>query len=490
MEVLQRTANRGSISTGFDIDNSLKLERANSEYLNRTPSSSGNQQIFTFSSWVKFSHINSGVSEWSTLFSAGDFAANSPSFRIGHHTNNALQVSFYTNSAYTGYYRTDALYRDTAAWYHFVCAVDTTQGTNTNRVKIYVNGVLAPTTSAVSHVAQNYNSGVNTEIAHRIGHGVNMQTYASEYVAETHFVDGQALAPTEFGEFDDDSGIWIPKAASPTYGTNGFYLDYADASDLGDDESGNGNDWTENNIAAADQATDTPTNNFCTLVGDQQFVPSKATTLVREGGTIMYGGQNSGAYSTMGVRSGKWYFESTLLHLGGVDGENHGFGVIAADRLYEMNIAGEDIGADVGGWACSGNANPRNNNAGASGGNHITAPGINVVLGCALDMDNGKIWWHNAGTWHSLNSTVGNPANGTSPAFSNLLTATDDFVLPAAGLYANGAGPERAMNFGGYALPAFTAVGTYSDANGYGSFAYAPPSGYYAICTKNLAEFG
>jgi hypothetical protein len=265
MEVLQRTANRGSISTGsYDIDNSLKLERANSEYLNRTPSSNGNQQIFTFSSWVKFSYINPQASEWSTLFSAGDYAANSPSFRIGHHTNNSLQVSFYTNSAYTGYYRTDALHRDIAAWYHFVCAIDTTQGTNTNRVKIYVNGVLAPTTSVVSHVTQNYNSGVNTGIAHRIGHGVNMETYASEYVAETHLVDGTALAPTDFGEYDEDSGIWKPKAYAGSYGTNGFYLDFSDAANLGDDASGNGNNFTENNITAADQAVDTPTNNFAT----------------------------------------------------------------------------------------------------------------------------------------------------------------------------------------------------------------------------------
>ena len=491
METLARAANRGSVPTGYEIDNSLKLERANSEYLSRTPSSNGNQQIFTFSSWVKFSHINSGVSEWSTLFSAGDLTSTGPSFRIGHHTNNSLQVSFYTNSAYTGYYRTDALHRDTAAWYHFVCAIDTTQGTNTNRVKIYVNGEQASTDSVVSHIAQNYDSGVNTGISHRIGHGVNMQTYASEYVSETHFVDGQALAPTDFGEFDEDSGIWKPKAYTGSYGTNGFYLDFADGADLGDDESGNGNDWTENNITSADQATDTPTNNFCTL-----FPPPDAVTgtepSVKEGGTTMFGGVSStqNAFGTMGVRSGKWYFESTITDDGGVATNNHNFGVIDPEQITYVMTSGRDIGASPAGWACASNSLPRNNNASASGANGTGSLAENEIMGVAIDMDNGKIWWHRQGTWTSINSTVGNPANGTTPAFSNLLTATDNFVIPAGGFYVNDGNQTRVMNFGGYAQAVFTAVGTYTDANGYGSFAYQPPSGYYALCTKNLAEYG
>jgi hypothetical protein len=469
MEVLQRTANRGSISTGgYEIGNSLKLERANSEYLSRTPSSSGNQQIFTFSSWVKFSHINSGLSEWSTLFSAGDYAANSPTFRIGHHTNNSLQVSFYTNSEYTGYYRTDALHRDIAAWYHFVCAVDTTQGTNTNRVKIYVNGVLAPTTSVVSHVAQNYNSGVNTGISHRIGHGVNMQTYASEYLADTHFVDGQALAPTEFGEFDDDSGIWIPKEVDVTYGTNGFYLDFADSGDLGDDESGNGNDWTENNIAAADQSTDTPTNNFCTMNVLKGGIVLGGTTynripLMTEGATVV--GNNSTNYTfseaTMGVTSGKWYWEmkptvdaNTLVSGAGI-ATNTNLGFYSTDGVgnFFYHYSGS-----------------RYVNGAATG--YGAAWTTNDIIGFAYDADN----------W-TLTCYINNSSQG------NLLESQADLSAEIAIPYMYSYGTHTYQwNFGGYHANSLSSAA--SDANGYGTFEYAPPSGYYALCTKNLAEFG
>ena len=486
MEALQRLHNRGSISTGYEIDNSLKFEEDNLEAVYAQPTADGNQRTWTVSMWFKRTEL--GVSgAYNTLITAL-VGAETGSVYITPTDEIICDVGL---GGTRNRQQTAMKFRDTSAWYHIVWRVDTTQGTAADRHRLYVNGVLQEWTTIDGYPDQNFQSNWNNNYPIYIGCYSTYNNYGfNGYIAEVHHTDGVSNAPTEFGEFDEDSGIWKPKAYTGSYGAQGFYLPFDDSSNLGTNAQGNDVNFTLQNITAADQATDTPTNNFCTLVGDQQFVPSKSTTLVREGGTIMHGGQNPGAYSTMGVRRGKWYFESTLLHLGGVGAENHGFGVIAADRLYDMNIAGEDIGADVGGWACAGNANPRNNNSGASGANYLTAPGINVVLGCALDMDNGKIWWHNAGTWHSLNSTVGNPANGTSPAWSNLLTATDDFVLPAAGLYANGAGPERAMNFGGYALPAFTAVGTYSDANGYGSFSYAPPSGYYALCTKNLEEFG
>tara|TARA_R110002167_G_scaffold36460_1_gene115346 strand:+ start:707 stop:2158 length:1452 start_codon:yes stop_codon:yes gene_type:complete len=483
MEVLQRTANRGSISGGgYEIDNSLKLEADNNERMQRASNTIGtptNAKIATLSFWAKRTELISNNAHFSFIANAG---ANSTF--ICFEQDKARVLTTGGNSLMS-----NALFRDTSAWYHFVAAFDMTQGTASNRVKIYINGVQITSFQTETYGTQNNDIGLyDTNMSHYIGYA-GSQGF-NGYITELNLIDGQQLAPTEFGETDEDSGIWKPKAYDGTYGNEGYYLDMSNASNLGEDQSGNDNDFGSlYNISAADQATDTPTNNFCTLASPQQFVPSKTASLVKEGGTTMFGGNVQGAYSTMGVRSGKWYFESTLLHSSGVNTENHGFGVIAANRLYEMNIAGEDIGADVGGWSCAGNANPRNNNSGASNANYLTSPAVDVVLGCAIDMDNGKIWWHNAGTWHSLNSTVGNPATGASPAWSNLLTATDDFVLPAAGLYQTGAG-IRAMNFGGYALPVFTAVGTYSDSNGHGSFSYAPPTGYYALCTKNLAEYG
>lgn len=476
METLQRTANRGSISTGYDIDNSVKLEPDNTEMLYTGSLTAGNRRTWTISMWVKRTELSY---ESAFMYSQGTYG------NIRFFTDDKIVIENHNL-----YLITNRVFRDTLAWYHVVWVNDSTQSTASNRSKLYINGVQETSFSTETYMSQNEEGNVNSTSGTYIGRRSNEVKHFAGYIADVYKVDGQALAPTAFGEFDEDSGIWKPKAyTGGSYSTQGFHLDFSDSSDLGNDSSGENHDFLLQNISAADQAVDTPTNNFCTLVSPQQFVPSKTASLVKEGGTTMFGGNVQGAYSSMGIRSGKWYFESTITNSGGVNTENHGFGCIAANRLYEMNIAGEDIGADVGGWSCAGNANPRNNNAGASGANYVTSPAVDVVLGCAIDMDNGKIWWHNAGTWHSLNSVVGNPATGASPAWSNLLTATDDFVLPAAGLYQTGSA-IRVMNFGGYALPVFTAVGTYSDANGHGSFSYAPPTGYYALCTKNLAEYG
>jgi len=493
MAFLERNANSGSVSTGFNIGNSLKLESDNSEYLKAEGRPAGNQQTWTWSCWLKRTEVNNGVVA-QYMFSAGSDGKLGLYFRDDSSSTGGDTIFIYVDEGnslkWIGELRVS--FRDTSAWYHIVFAVDSTDGTAADRTKIYVNGV-QQTITFNDTLNQNSNTRIG-DSGGKLSIGAKMDgSYEfNGYMAEVVLVDGSQLTPTSFGEFDDDSGIWKPKdVSSLSLGNAGFYMNFDDSSNLGKVQTGtNQGNFDLNNITSVDQATDTPTNNFCIFAGEQQAVPNGYTApSVKEGGTTMFGGNVSGAYSTMGIRSGKWYFESTLLHSGGVGTENHGFGVIAANRLYDMNIAQEDIGADVGGWACAGNANPRNNNAGASGANYLTSPAINKVLGCAIDMDNGKIWWHNEGTWHSLNNTVGNPATGASPAWSNLLTATDDFVLPAGGLYQTGSA-IRVMNFGGYALPVFTAVGTYSDANGYGSFSYAPPSGYYAICTKNLAEFG
>tara|TARA_R100001443_G_scaffold54639_1_gene66058 strand:- start:158 stop:1594 length:1437 start_codon:yes stop_codon:yes gene_type:complete len=478
MEVLQRTANRGSISTAaYEIDNSISFDKNTNESLYRTPSSSGNQRTFTFSAWVKFSHINTGVSDWSTLYSAGDYTSTGPSFRIGHHTNNSLQVSFYTNSAYTGYYRTDALFRDCSAWYHFVCAIDTTQATNTNRVKIYVNGEQASTDSVVSHISQNYDTGVNTGIQHELGlftNGGNPTAVASEYIAETHLIDGQALAPTEFGEVDSDTGIWIPKKYTGSYGTNGVYLDYADAGDLGDDESGNGNDYTEYNMDASDQATDTPTNNFCTLNPNVNFKYGTNAGGMINGATVYgddTGGGVGGAFGTFGVTAGKWYWEMKLSqqvsHYPGISAVDDGANVLVTSDPHEVNSTfNYNISAARREYFNSGT---RTYGSLDEFGDFHT-PGD--IIAIALNMDDNQISIYCNGT---LQSGIAN---------SSIFDAANKMVVPFHGTIND----EVQYNFGGYS--AWTPSSAATDANGYGTFEYAPPTGYYALCTKNLAEYG
>jgi hypothetical protein len=394
----------------------------------------------------------------------------------------------------------EMLMRDTSAWYHIVVQVDSTQSTASDRVKWWINGdrVTDFNNSTYTNMSQNEEfdfgqagSGSGNWI--RLGEFFGGSEGFGGYMADVYYLNGTAAQASDFGEYDSDSGIWIPKAYTGSgYGTQGFHYKFDNASNLGEDSSGEGHDANNlNNITAADQATDTPTNNFCTLFPPPAAVTGTAPS-IKEGGTTMFGGVSNtqNAFGTMGVRSGKWYFESTITNSGGVGTENHNFGVIDPEQITYVMTSGRDIGASPAGWACSSNSSPRNNNAAASGANATGALNENEIMGVAIDMDNGKIWWHRQGTWTSISGTAGDPANGTTPAFSNLLTATDNFVIPAGGFYYQNGNQTRAMNFGGYALAVFTTVGTYTDANGYGSFAYQPPSGYYALCSKNLARFG
>ena len=497
METLQRTANRGSTSTGYDIDNSLKLEEANLECIN-TPSSyslitASNVYKGTTSFWIKRTSLNNGSGvQW--LFNG----SNSSRYDGIYWDANDKLKGYFSALGNGADFVTTQVFRDTSAWYHIVMAIDTSLSTASERIKIYVNGEQITDWDTSPSIDQNTQlTSLGTDAYHGWGtsYSYNLGVSSdgsSEYLANCIHIDGQQLTSTDFGEFDEDSGIWKPKAYTGTYGNKGYLLEFQSSSALGTDTSGNGNNFTNNrNITSADQATDTPTNNFCTL-----FPPPAAVTgtepSVKEGGTTMFGGVSNtqNAFGTMGVRSGKWYFESTITNSGGVTTNNHNFGVIDPEQITYVMTSGRDIGASPAGWACASDSLPRNNNASASGANATGSLAENEIMGVAIDMDNGKIWWHRQGTWTSINSTVGDPANGTTPAFSNLLTATDNFVIPAGGFYINNGNQTRAMNFGGYAQAVFTAVGTYTDANGYGSFAYQPPSGYYALCTKNLAEYG
>ena len=480
---LTEAANRGSISTGFNIDNSIKFEADNTEYLKWTDfddyASDARKKKFSFSIWCKRTELgvqqliwNSGANGYLS-FEAGDVIKWQQQYGGVAKTLN-----------------TNRVFRDAFAWYHIILAVDSSQGTEANRVRLYINGVEETSFSSATYPSQNATAdnvyGDYLSLGRSVAWGAGFNGYVADYL----FVSEVQLVPTDVGEFDEDSGIWKPKAYGGTISTPSHFLEFQDGSDLGTATSGLDAD-TMNNITAADQATDTPTNNFCTL-----FPPPDAVTgtepSIKEGGTTMFGGVSStqNAFGTMGVRSGKWYFESTITNSGGVGTQNHNFGVIDPEQITYVMTSGRDIGASPAGWACASNSSPRNNNAAASGANATGALAVDKIMGVAIDMDNGKIWWHREGTWTSISSTAGDPANGTTPAFSNLLTATDNFVIPAGGFYVNDGNQIRVMNFGGYAQAVFTAVGTYTDANGYGSFAYQPPSGYYAICTKNLAEYG
>jgi len=464
METLQRTANRGSISTGYDIDNSLKLEADNTETMQRTSGSIGtptSTQKATISAWVKRTELQSSGNGIVWIGNAGAVST------ILGFNNDRLDA----NTSISGGFnlKSTPVFRDTSAWYHIVWAFDTTQATAANRVKLYVNGVQIEDFDTETYPNQNNDIGLyEINMSHYIG-WIDAQSQ-SGYYAEIYLIDGQQLAPTDFGEFDDNSGIWKPKAYTGTFGNEGYYIDFEDSSALGADVSGNSNNFTAlYNITAADQATDTPTNNFAT------FNPLLPNSSEKEGATVFIN-PDPGAdtnLSTIAVGNGKWYAEFKASS--DISGDNGMVGVAANSG---DSIAGRFLGQDAWSVGLLTNGSYYINSSATS---YLGTTFNQDIISVALDMDNKKVYFAKNGTW----GNSGNPATGTNGIA--LPSAYEDYEwFIGTSLVLNTATYDG--NYGGYTVISIASGNT--DANGYGTFEYAPPSGYYALCTKNLAEFG
>jgi len=226
---------------GYEISRSLRFNAGDSSFLNRTPSSAGNRKTWTMSYWIKRAKLG----DEQMIFSAAESSSN----RVHFYYPNSDLIAVYSHAFYYTLHEA----RDPGAWMHLVFACDTTQSTATDRFKIYKNGVLIDSFLNQSHPAQNLDTTVNGAFNHQFsGRGYTSADYADAYLADVHFIDGQALAATDFGE-SDDNGVWQPKKFAGTYGTNGFHLDFKDNSSnaaLGTDTSGNSNTWTVNNLTA------------------------------------------------------------------------------------------------------------------------------------------------------------------------------------------------------------------------------------------------
>ena len=245
----------------YSIDQSIRFNDGDSAYMHKTPGSAGNQKTHTLSWWIKRS---SNLGAYQTIFSARTGSGGATNYAISF--TDADKIEFYLgNGSVVDGGLTNMVFRDVSAWYHIVLAIDTTQGTASNRFKVYVNGSQVTTDGSYGDLAQNTDYNWNSSREHSIGRqNYNNNAYIDAYMTEINFVDGTALDPSSFGE-TNDNGIWIPKEYTGSYGTNGYFIDGRDASDLGDDESGNGNDYTTSGLAAADQFLDSPTNLFTTF---------------------------------------------------------------------------------------------------------------------------------------------------------------------------------------------------------------------------------
>ena len=246
---------------GYNLTKSLRFRSSASAYLNRTPASNGNSQKITYSVWLKRGAL--GYS-YATILSGGTNNVNTDS--ISFDSNDKLVLFF--NGSSDAYLITSQVFRDPSAWYHIVLAVDTTQATAANRIKMYVNGSQITAFSTATYPTQNYNLIKLNNASYPQGIGTTGGGYFDGYLAEVNFIDGQALTPSSFGETSTTTGVWIPKKYTGTYGTNGFYLPFTDTtstSTLGTDFSGNSNTWTVNNISLTSGSTYDSMNDVPTL---------------------------------------------------------------------------------------------------------------------------------------------------------------------------------------------------------------------------------
>ena len=463
--------------TGYDVDNSLRFNSASSEYLLRTYGTNHTAVKFSISFWIKRSKI--GTEQVALVsYTDGDNIG-----LIRFNATDVLEIYDYQN-AYKLRKVTNRVFRDTSAWYHIVISVDTAQGTASNRFKLYVNGVQETSFSTDTNYSQNDANMFNKNVLNWIGanpynSGIG---YTNGYMSEFCFIDGTANDEEDFGEFDEDSGIWKPISVSGlTFGTNGYYLEFKEsgtgtnASGMGADTSGNTNHFAVANLTAIDQSTDTCTNNFCTFMSHT----SGSYATLSEGGLISTGNSASDSGSSiasMGITNGKWYWEFEF------DTQNSGYGLsgVIDTTAAKFGIQGGAVGYPVpNAYMISVGGNMSNGSSEQSGWTSDYSNGD--VLGMAFDMDNGAWYMHLNGTYYDS----GNPTSGGSKTGAVVSwTPNGKTLVPIVTSYN---GSIEKFNFGS---PPYAISSGNADGDGYGNFEYAVPSGYFALNTKNLSEYG
>ena len=438
---------------GYNLTRSLRFRSSASAYLNRTLTTPTSSQKFTWSGWIKRGKLDSsGLQGIFCPYSSGTVYGYLAWYQDGIRIFDRL-------SGGTNYLlQTTAVYRDPSAWYHIVYAVDTTQATASNRVRLYVNGVEVTAFSSSTYPTQNNSTTTNSAIPHRIGYDESNTGYLDGYQTEVNFIDGQALTPSDFGSTNASTGVWQPKKYSGSYGTNGFYLPFTDNSalttssnvGLGKDFSGNGNYWTTNNISITsgstyDSMTDVPTltsataSNFCVINPLKTYL-SPTISNGNLQASSMSGGAN--AWGTIAVSTGKWYFEATITAAG-----SPAVGIIDANRAASDQTGYTATGSAA--YLSDGRIRNNNANSGGGAGTYATFT-TNDVIGVAFDCDAPSVSFYKNNT---LQATV-TPTSGIAYTIQLL-----DWNAGTSGI---------ALNCGQR------------------PFAYTPPTGFVALNTFNL----
>jgi len=465
-----------SASGGYEVANSLRFD-GSSAYLSRTHGTPTNAKKHTFSAWVK---MNPEVSSHNFMFGVHNDANNQCNYYWRSASDDRLSNENTVSGSSLGGFYTTRKFRDPSAWFHIVVAEDTTQSTDTNRVKVYVNGVQETAFDTMAYIAQNTDNIINSNGATvYIGQRGGSYGYLDGYMAEMVFIDGEQLDQTSFGEFDSDSNIWKPKDVSGlTFGNNGFYLDFENSGSLGADVSGNGNNFTAYNLAATDQSTDTCTNNYCTM--NPLNVPTSNQPTFSEGSLKTVSSSSaSGAFggsTTFGVSQGKWYVEAKAT-VGSTYSRN-AIGVSYNPAEMARSNADTQISntSYAWGWESSGGEVRHDASAVASYATYATGDICQIFL----DLDNHKLYFGKNGT---LQSSTG----------ISLDTGETYFIVQTD---RTGSSEVSTFEFNFGAGTTFSISSGNTDGE-YGNFEYSTTitgdgasKTFKALNTKNLAEYG
>ena len=461
--------------TDFSITNSLRMDKAAADNLERTYGTPTNSKKFALSWWVKLSEDPTVGAAGHDLWGERTNSSN----RVFMAFNGTGQFDYFEKNGGSNVLelKTNRIFRDVGAWYHFLLLGDSTQSTASNRIKLYVNGVQETSFATETYPSQDYDFRLalnTTKYYGRIGLGSQLSTnYMRGYLAEAVFIDGTVYTQANFGEVDSDTGEWVPISVSGlTFGNNGFHLNFTNSGALGTDASSNTNNFTLNNITSADQSIDTPLNSYSILNSllDVNAHPTYSLGGLKFAGT----GATNFAGASIPVSNGKWYVEVKATT---TSGSYPIIGVIDAQSNMRRDST-YFVGTDASTENPSGFAVFTNSDIYHNGDNNFgdltTTYTSGDIIGMALDMD-------------ASPNTLGFYKNGTLEATINLDTAPSGAYMFCAGIHSSTSGAVGEFNFGN---PTFTISSANADANGYGSFEYTVPSGYFALNTKNLAQYG
>ena len=375
---------------------------------------------------------------------------------------------------------------DPSAWYHVVLAVDTTQSTEADRVKLYVNGVQETSFSSASYPGQNHDTVVNSTTQIHIGERPDDNKHFEGYMSHLHFIDGTAYPASTFGETDATTGEWkILTNPSVTYGTNGFFI-LKDGNSV-TDQSGNGNNFTVSQ-GTLTKSEDNPSNNFATF---NTSVPKHSDMTLSHGNTTISStnGQWLGSMTTIPLFGGKWYYECKYNTGHGLKLSVVGHQADYRNFATPNNSYGEYHGNGYGyQFNNSGNDYLGNNNSSPNWGGGLSSNSGDKIYMVALDLDNGKIWYGADGTWFDdASGNTGNPSTGAHAhqTISATHLAQTPFIVTGS---VEGNGATMNWNFGNgyFGTTAVSSAG--SNASNIGIFEYDVPTGFTAITTKGLNE--